>query len=203
MAATQLPPVGPHTFSDPAYDTHRTSRPFLPVSLDVRPVLAPIYPQARYHNYAPASEFPISRQDPISPADGSLPRKRQATVSVESLLQPRSFSPARSRSRKISLDYGEGSSQPAESDVYHVSPQQDSPVYSTVRSEDSKANQGLSLRESRLNIQPLQSPIETLHRESVSTYYSSRNSSIDYAGRPSTAPRSNEGYVPDLEPRNT
>lgn len=208
MAATQLPPLGPHTFSDPAHDPRRVTRALPPSNLDARPVLPPINLEARYRSQALPFDFAASRQARISPSRGSPPRRRQATVSVESLLQPRSHSPPRYRPKRDTQDSGhiqnpnQSSFQPAKPGNYHVSPH-GSPVYSTVRSEDTDANRSLSQGESRYNVLLPPSPIDTLHRDSVSSYYSSRNSSIGYARRPSTAPCSNEGFGPALEQQNT
>ena len=208
MAATQLPPLGPHTFSDPAHDPSRIIRALPLPSLDARPVLPPINLEARYQSQGLPFDFTIPRQAPISPSRGIPPHRRQATVSVESLLQPESYLPPRSRPRRDTQDSGDNqdfnqsSFQPAKPENHHVSPH-GSPVYSTARSEDTDASRSLSQGESRYNVLLPSPPIDTLHRDSVSSYYSSRNSSIGYAGRPSTAPRSDEGFGPALNQQNT
>ena len=185
MAATQLPPLGPHTFL-PSPSAGRYHENLHSASI---PNLSSPRPPVLFHKSHEGITQPnvtSPRVPPIRTAYQSPPKKRQSAVPVESLLQSEPYSPSYSRTvtspryaAQISPRTLIGPS------VLHTSPLIDPAAHLPTRCEPSESRGRYSFREEqRFSAALPSSPSHRSHRDSATSCYSSGTSSSDHRTGP-------------------
>ena len=202
MAATQLPPLGPHVFSYPTQPIHRLPQPFHPSSVSPYslPPFARVQNESRFH---PNSNPPMALRPTQAPLAQVIPRHRQSAVPVASLLQSEPFSPPY---RKLTPSPVKRSlSSPRSVFSVHDSlttPPMETSVYRSTRQEPVSVRRRYSPKDEMSNVPLPPSPNHIVHRGSATPHYSSRTSSSDYITTSSAIQQPSNPLERDPRPQN-
>ena len=178
MAATQLPPLGPHTFL-PSHPIGRYHEGLHTVPIPQFPRPPPPTVFRRTYESIPLPKVISPRAPNTVSASQSPPKKRQSAVPVESLLQSEPYSPSYSRAA-ISP---KGSAQISPRTVIGPSTPHNGPLVDPLsfRHELSEGRGKYSFRDEYRHGGQLPSPpSHRSHRDSATSCYSSGTSSSDY-----------------------
>lgn len=174
MAATQMPPVGPHILPPPS--TLARPEPWHPSHLS-QPLFTPdpALTRPQFHGY-PDQTYPINPPpQSYNQPPTHLPRPtQQAAAPLEQLLHPAPYNSVRTEYQQPDTRGYQQNAHPDRSAFQEPS------AHETFES----SRQHLSRDEARFNARALPSPSQQLHRSSVGSQHSSTTSSSGYGGAP-------------------